>query len=201
MDAAEHAPRRARVDPHDLRIRAAEPSDYVGFHASMRTPKAMAGTLQLPYTSDEHWRKLLEAPRPDGVVLVAEARDPDRADGSFEIVANAGLHPPQTTLRRRHAAVLGIAVRDDWQGCGIGTALMAALIDRADRWMNVLRIELTVFTDNDGARALYERFGFVVEGEHRAYALRDGVNADVYAMARLHPRPPILPTFREERRP
>ena len=38
----------------------------------------------------------------------------------------------------------------------------------------VLRIELTVYTDNAAAIALYRKFGFEIEGTHRAYALRDG---------------------------
>jgi putative acetyltransferase len=41
---------------------------------------------------------------------------------------------------------------------------------------------------------LYRRHGFVVEGTHRAYALRDGAYVDALSMARLHPRPPVLPT-------
>ena len=70
---------------------------------------------------------------------------------------------------------------------------MQALCDYADNWAQLLRLELTVFTDNDRALALYERCGFVHEGTHRAYALRHGVYADVFSMARLHPRPPGLP--------
>jgi putative acetyltransferase len=69
---------------------------------------------------------------------------------------------------------------------------MAALIDWADQWAQLLRIELTVFADNDAAIALYRKFGFEHEGTHRAYALRDGVYADVHAMARLHPAPPAI---------
>ena len=90
--------------------------------------------------------------------------------------------------------MLGIGVRSSHWGRGIGTALMSALTEAADRWLNIQRIELTVFTDNARAIALYRRFGFVVEGTHRAFALRDGAYADVHAMARLHPNPPQLPS-------
>ena len=55
-----------------------------------------------------------------------------------------------------------------------------------------LRIELIVFTDNAAAIALYRKFGFELEGTHRAYALRDGRYVDALAMARLHPNPPRI---------
>ena len=61
-------------------------------------------------------------------------------------------------------------VRDDWQGKGVGTAMMQAVIDLADRWLNLTRIELTVFTDNEPAIALYRKFGFEIEGALRKYA-------------------------------
>jgi L-phenylalanine/L-methionine N-acetyltransferase len=76
---------------------------------------------------------------------------------------------------------------------GVGNALMLALLDYADRWALLLRIELTVYADNARAIALYRRHGFAVEGTHRAYALRDGAFVDALAMARLHPQPPQLP--------
>ena len=64
---------------------------------------------------------------------------------------------------------------------------MAALTEQADRWLGLRRIELTVWTDNAAAIALYERFGFEREGLHRAFALRDGEYVDALAMARLRP--------------
>lgn len=70
---------------------------------------------------------------------------------------------------------------------------MSAAIDRADNWMNVLRVELTFYPDNEAACALCRRFGFVIEGRHRAYALRDGAYVDAVTMARSHPHPPVLP--------
>jgi putative acetyltransferase len=62
---------------------------------------------------------------------------------------------------------------------------MQALVDLADKWLPVTRIELTVFTDNERAIGLYKRFGFEIEGTHRAYALRDGKYVDTHAMARM----------------
>ncbi|MGI9024753.1 MAG: GNAT family N-acetyltransferase [Burkholderiaceae bacterium] len=191
---------RTRVQAEHLRIRHAEPSDYEGVSATMATPKAYAGTLQLPMPSMELRRERMAKPDPNGVFLIAEVRDPEVHGSTFEIVGSLGLDAFKS-LRRRHALALGMAVRDDWQGRGIGTALMTAAIDRADNWMNVLRIELTVYADNEAACALYRRFGFVIEGRHRAYALRDGVYIDAHAMARLHPHQPMLPAPLKEDSP
>ena len=44
--------------------------------------------------------------------------------------------------------MIGLSVVAGAQRQGVGTALMQALCDYADRWMGVLRIELTVYVDN-----------------------------------------------------
>ena len=87
-----------------------------------------------------------------------------------------------------------MTVAADFQGRGIGDQLMRGLLDWADNWAGVLRVELTVFTDNTRAIALYKRHGFMQEGLMRAYALRGGVYADTLSMARLHPNQPTLPS-------
>ncbi len=78
-----------------------------------------------------------------------------------------------------------MAVRDDWQGKGVGTALMAACIDLADNWLNLTRLELEVYVDNEPAIRLYTKFGFEMEGTLRRNAFRNGEYVDSYAMARL----------------
>jgi L-phenylalanine/L-methionine N-acetyltransferase len=88
----------------------------------------------------------------------------------------------------------GIAIDAAWQGQGVGQRLMSAALHWADNWAGILRIELTVLSSNERAIALYERHGFVVEGTMRAHILWNGQLADTLAMARLHPKPPRLPS-------
>jgi len=90
-----------------------------------------------------------------------------------------------TTPRRRHVGEIGMAVRDDWQGKGVGTALMQATVDLADRWLNLTRLELEVYTDNEPAIRLYNKFGFVMEGTLTHFAFRDGEYVDAHVMAHL----------------
>ncbi len=162
--------------PH-VSVRHAEPDDYEAMHRIMSGPKAAAGTLQLPLQSAETWRKQLADP-PEGLFLLVAC-----VDG--EVVGNLGLETSPTRPRIRHAGSIGMAVRDDWQGQGVGTALMEAALDLADNWLNLTRIELRVYVDNSAAVALYKRFGFEIEGTHRRYAFRDGKYVDAYSMARL----------------
>ncbi|RML92235.1 hypothetical protein APX70_200105 [Pseudomonas syringae pv. maculicola] len=51
--------------------------------------------------------------------------------------------------------------------------------------MNLHRVELTVYADNEAAQGLYRKFGFEVEGRLRNYAVRDGAYVDALSMARL----------------
>jgi L-phenylalanine/L-methionine N-acetyltransferase len=158
-------------------IRRVEPGDYEAAQRIHAGPRAVWGTLQLPYPSFESWRKRLAEP-PEGFFGLA-------AWVEAEMVGHLGLETFLLRPRRRHVGRLGMAVRDDWQGKGIGTALMQAAVDLADNWLNLRRLELEVFTDNEAAIRLYKKFGFEVEGTFADFAFRDGHYRDVYAMARL----------------
>lgn len=168
-----------------ITIRRSQVSDAAGYAQLMAHPEVFSGLLQLPYPSEEMWKLRLQdnaAPGKADLSLVAVSGE--------ELVGSAGLFAAGAPLRRRHVMTLGISVAAQAQGQGVGRALMAALLDYADNWAQVLRIELTVYTDNARAIRLYESFGFEREGLMRAYALRDGAYVDTLAMARLHPKPP-----------
>ena len=168
-------------------IRRPRPADAAAVAATMADPQVLSGLMQMPYATEEFWRKRIEEMPVGSAVhelfLVAER------DGT--VVGNAGL-TPMTHVRRRHVMGLGMAVARTAHRQGVGTALMQALVDWADRWAQVLRLELTVFADNAAAIALYRKFGFEIEGTHRGFALRDGVFVDVHSMARFHPAPPAI---------
>lgn len=160
-----------------IEIRRIEPDDYRALQNISAQPKVVWGTLQLPFPSLEVWKKRLAEPADNFYGLVG------CVDG--EVVGSASLAANAPSPRRRHAAELGIAVHDAWQGRGIGSALLEALVGLADNWLNLSRIELTVYTDNATAIKLYERFGFTVEGTLKNYTFRDGEFVDAYVMARL----------------
>lgn len=160
-----------------ITIRRAEPEDYELVCEVFADESAYSGTLQTPFPSKDQWRKRVADNTDADYLLLAFV------DGA--IAGHAGLHPWGRSPRRAHVRMLGMAVHSRFQGQGVGSALMEALMSLADKWLPVTRIELTVFTDNERAINLYRKFGFVMEGTHKAYALRDGKYADVYAMARL----------------
>ena len=88
----------------------------------------------------------------------------------------------------RHSSVLGIGVIKPYRGRGIGTALIQTTLQAA-RAKSLTRIELTVRTDNERAKALYEKFGFVVEGVCRRDMYVNGVHQDSFLMALLYVAP------------
>ncbi|MFN8489537.1 MAG: GNAT family N-acetyltransferase [Caldilineaceae bacterium] len=160
-----------------IKVRRTEPSDYVGVQRIFSMPRAVWGTLQIPYPSAEMWRKRFAEPPEGSYQLVACVDE--------EVIGHTGLHTFPNNPRRRHVGQIGMAVRDDWQGKGVGTALMQAVVDLADKWLNLSRLELDVFVDNEPAIRLYKRFGFQIEGTFVRFAFRDGEYVDTYTMARL----------------
>ena len=162
-----------------LTIRRAEPDDYSAIYEMFASPNVFPGTLQLPYPSREQWRQRLVEINDSSYNLVAVVQD--------RVVGMLGVDTFPKKPRRRHVGVIGICVHDEWQGKGVGAALMQAGIELADNWLNLTRLELTVYSDNHHAIRLYERFGFTYEGTLRQDAFRDGQYVDSNMMGRLRP--------------
>ncbi|WP_210452258.1 GNAT family N-acetyltransferase [Pantoea ananatis] len=157
-------------------IRYAIPSDASALTRLYSQPETQAATLHLPYPSPSLWEQKLANPRAGVYMLVACLGE--------QVVGQLTLEG-MTAARRRHCASLGMGVDPAFHRRGIGSALMAAMIDLCDNWLQVTRIELTVFADNDNAIALYHKFGFRIEGTAQGFAMREGALIDTHYMARL----------------
>ncbi|MBP6862829.1 MAG: GNAT family N-acetyltransferase [Neisseriaceae bacterium] len=156
-------------------IRAAEPSDAPALQALFSLPEVYPQTSLMPYPDVALWQKKVADRAESWQSLVAEI------DG--ELVGQVTLHP-EAKIRRRHVASIGLAVHPAFSGRGIGRRLMTEAIMLCERWLNVQRIELIVYVNNEVAVALYQKLGFVIEGTLKGYGFGDGAYQDVYFMAR-----------------
>ena len=161
---------------NSITIRHLEPADVPQVHALYAGEHAYSDTLQLPFQSVATWQKKLECSHPGAVCLVAVQGD--------EIVGQLGLDVSQSP-RRRHVATFGMGVKSTVQGRGVGSALVSAAVEVCEKWMNVSRIEIEVYTENLAAIKLYQKHGFVLEGTCRNYAFRHGKYVDAHVMARV----------------
>lgn len=159
-----------------VEVRAVEPTDASDIHEIMSLPHVIWGTMASPYVPLAQRQKNL-AETPGGALRLAATVDQ-------KVVGILGLDR-NGLPRLNHTATLSIAVHDDHAGRGVGSALMAAMVEVADKWWNLVRLELEVYVDNLRAIALYERFGFDREGLLRHRAWRAGEYIDCLAMARL----------------
>ncbi len=158
-------------------VRRSEPEDAAGIKVIFECENAYSQTLQLPLPSVNDWQQRM-ADVPDNLYsFVAEI------DG--KIVGSLGCEVCKNP-RRRHVASFGMGVMDDHQGQGVGSALLSALVKLCDQWLNLRRLELTVYTDNEPAIALYKKFGFEIEGECVDFAFRDGKFVNAFSMARIN---------------
>ncbi len=159
-----------------LTIRARMATDFAAIAEIMGCPGVVYGTMQIPYPAiDDHRERAAHRNVGDHTLV---------ADLDGRVVGQLGLRVEQRP-RRRHVGSIGMAVHDDLQGQGVGAALLGAALELADHWLDLRRIELTVYTDNTAAIHLYEKFGFVCEGTLRQYAFRAGAYVDAYTMARI----------------
>jgi GNAT superfamily N-acetyltransferase len=157
----------------DLLIRVAVPDDWATWRdlrlrALQDSPSAFGSTYERERAFDEAaWRERLTGR--DGVSVLAWL-------GGTAVGMGGGFQDLPGFLH-----VVAMWTEPVHRGCGIGAAVLAAL----EAWASAhdLRLHLDVNVANPGARALYERCGYVATGETRP--LRDGSPESVERMV-LH---------------
>lgn len=109
-----------------------------------------------------------------------------QADGLFHGAQNSPQNPVGFALSRcvlDEAEILTIAVAERWRGRGASAPLLQHHIQRlAVRGIKTIHLE--VEEGNKPALRLYERFGFVQQGERKGYYARaDGTRATALLMS------------------
>lgn len=159
----------------ELSIRRARAGDVADLTALLMCPGVQRFTTRMPFTGEDWVRKRVEGAYPNLYALVGEV--------AGRVVTWATLE--RGIERRAHVGSIGMSVHDAFWGRGIGRQILAALLDIADNWLGLRRVELEVNADNARAIGLYEKAGFETEGRLRGNVLRDGVLVDTLVMGRL----------------
>ena len=164
----------------EINIRAIRTEDAEGINAIRVMDGVRENILGITSERIARSKAFIESLGPNDYQYVAEINENRKKVIIGTIGLNVSVNP-----RVRHCASLGIMVHKDYQGMGIGKKLMETIIDLADNWLMLKRIELGVFVDNDRAIKLYKSFGFEVEGTKRCAAIRNGKYEDEFIMSRI----------------
>ena len=166
-----------------LYIRAAQPSDVDALTELANLPGVRYGTMRLPYTPRALFERRLAAGSGSHLLVgeIEEGKD------KTKVVTYGALMP--RSGRMAHVGDVMLFVHDECTGQGFGSAIFEALLDLADNWLGLRRLELDVNVDNAAAIHLYERHGFEIEGTKRGDILRAGELVDTHVMGRLHAAP------------
>lgn len=161
----------------DYLIRPSEPGDARGLAELRRMRGVFETTLGLPSSRVSDSEAFLDNMGDEDHHFVAVA-------GDGTIIGAVGLMV-RANPRTRHVGSVGIFVHTDWQNMGVGTALLNTVLDLADNWLMLIRVELEVFAGNERARHVYEKLGFELEGRRRMAVIQNGAYVDELMLARL----------------
>ena len=97
--------------------------------------------------------------------------------GYAKLRDNSALGLPEGQDPAGRLEIERLYVREDWQGTGLGAALMRGILALAEQ-LHCSAVVLGVWEKNDKARAFYQRFGFREIGQH-AFQLGQDVQTDL----------------------
>ena len=151
--------------------------DYLKAVAA-ETPWLLRCPEEVTYTPEDergHLLRMLGDPRAAMLTALVDGR----------IAGNSSIdgHGPKRKLS--HRCTMGIAIRREFWGLGLGAAMIAALEDLA-RQIGYEQMDLEVNADNVRALALYRRCGFEETGRRvRAVRFDDGTYHDELLMTKF----------------
>ena len=165
-----------------VRLRGAERSDLEKFVIWINDPEVTAGlTLFLPMSSvdeDKWFDNAMQRPQEEKPLVI------DMKDGDgWRLIGNSGFFNFDWVAR---SAEVGIMIGDKsvWNK-GYGSEVMTLLLRHGFRTLNLKRVYLHVYAENERAIRTYEKAGFVHEGRMRQAVYKNGKYSDVLFMSVL----------------
>lgn len=135
--------------------------------------------LYLPLNENDQkdWVKNQRANGKEIVLLIQFSQD----NACALPVGTIGLHGIDA---RNGTATLGILIgeKTHW-GKGIGEKAITMILKYAFYFLNLRKVNLSVFSENERAKKLYKKCGFIVEGVRKENFYRNGKYVDEVCMA------------------
>ena len=167
----------------DITVRQIQLDDAEAFNAHRRCI-ADEPNNSITYSAGEYLRTVEEERKMIQAAITEDGQQLVIALAEGQIVGGCTCRGPSHPALR-HTVGLGIDIIPEYRGCGVGNALMTAMMEWAESNPLVRRVELTVFTSNHRAIGLYLKHGFTIEGTRHAAYFKYGEYIDAYEMARL----------------
>lgn len=102
-----------------------------------------------------------------------------------KIIGDLGVVCMRDLAKMRHRAYLGMSIRQEYTGQGLGTFMIKMAVEQAKK-NGFEQIELGVYSDNEKARHLYKKAGFEEFGKNpKAFKLKDGTYRDEIIMVNI----------------
>ena len=105
------------------------------------------------------------------------------AENNGKLIGNIDLNGNQR-LKLFHTGVVGMGIREQWRGKGVGTALLEAVIKWSEMNHYIKLLWLEVYDSNEAGKALYRKFGFQESGRMKNFFHEDNEFIDKITMTR-----------------
>jgi RimJ/RimL family protein N-acetyltransferase len=122
----------------------------------------------------------------------------ERSEGHFFVITEPEGAAPVGACdvrpdERLFRGSIGLWIGEPYQGRGLGTRAIGALVRYAFEELRLHRLDADVFVGNWPSRAAFEKNGFVLEGTLRGCTLKLGVPKDDWCLGLLNPASPFEP--------
>lgn len=157
-----------------IHYRGVRQNDVADLARLMQDETIVYGTTAIPFISEFEVSGMLEDYK-NSHWIIAEADN--KVVGYIRLAWGHG--------RWRSIGDILIGVDPSYTGHGVGCYLVETSVKIGFNYLNLQKVELQVYADNEVGVGLYKKIGFQIEGTKRRNAMRNGKHVDGIMMSIL----------------